>query len=203
MAAQKVVVGGSSVTALQLKDFFRQIADGSLTGDHVQAMLAHRNPFEPKFEKVPEAKKVLCLHRTLSVGSSQEPFDADAFFVTRPGLWVSDNFKRLVLPKAKTVLPATTSIQSFDLMQNACDREIKAELPENHEVALRHIAVFLKAQEGGKSGSLLTNGYWNISYFAGLVVGVGWRAVHRGWDVSAWHLGGLRWGAGYRVFSSN
>lgn len=46
MAAQKVVVGGSSVTALQLKDLFRQIADGSLDGGHVQAMLEHKNPFE-------------------------------------------------------------------------------------------------------------------------------------------------------------
>ncbi len=46
MAAQKVVVKGSSgVAAAQLKDLFRQIADGSLTGDHLQAFLERRNPF--------------------------------------------------------------------------------------------------------------------------------------------------------------
>jgi hypothetical protein len=48
MATQKVVVEGSSnVAASQLKDLFRQIADGSLTGDHLQAFLERRNPFEP------------------------------------------------------------------------------------------------------------------------------------------------------------
>lgn len=47
MATQKVVVEGSSnVTASQLKDLFRQIGDGSITGDHLQAFLGRRNPFE-------------------------------------------------------------------------------------------------------------------------------------------------------------
>lgn len=46
MATQKVVVEGSSVTAPQLSDFFRQIGDGSLSGYHLQALLDHRNPFE-------------------------------------------------------------------------------------------------------------------------------------------------------------
>lgn len=41
-------VVGSSVSANQLKDLFRQIADGSLSGGHVQAFLEHRNPFEKK-----------------------------------------------------------------------------------------------------------------------------------------------------------
>lgn len=41
-------VVGSSVTARQLKDLFRQIDDGSITGVHVQALLEHRNPFEKK-----------------------------------------------------------------------------------------------------------------------------------------------------------
>ncbi|MFZ2555467.1 MAG: hypothetical protein WAZ27_05280 [Minisyncoccia bacterium] len=154
-------------------------------------------------ETAPEKPKVLRLHKTLSVGSSQEPFDADAFFVNRPGLWVSEDFKRLILPKAKIVLPATTSIKSFDLMQNARDREIKAELPEKHEVALWHIAKLIEGQEGGKSGPLLNNGDWNIFYFAGLVVGVCWFAGYREWYAHAWHLDGNRRRAEYRVFSSN
>ena len=45
MADKKTVVAGSSVTASQLKDFFRQIEDGSLGHSHIQAMLEHRNPF--------------------------------------------------------------------------------------------------------------------------------------------------------------
>ena len=43
--AIKTVVTGSSVTASQLKDFFRQIDDGSINGIHMQAILEHRNPF--------------------------------------------------------------------------------------------------------------------------------------------------------------
>ena len=45
MAMQKVVVKGSSVSASQLKDLFRQIDDGSLGGRHIQALLEHRDPF--------------------------------------------------------------------------------------------------------------------------------------------------------------
>ncbi len=46
MATPRVVVEGSSVTASQLKDLFRQIEDGSLGGYHIQGLLEHRNPFE-------------------------------------------------------------------------------------------------------------------------------------------------------------
>ena len=45
MADKTVVVGSSGVTAPQLKDFFRQIEDGSLGHYQIQAMLEHRNPF--------------------------------------------------------------------------------------------------------------------------------------------------------------
>lgn len=45
MATNKVVVAGSDVTASQLKDFFRQIEDGSIKHHHLQAFLDHRNPF--------------------------------------------------------------------------------------------------------------------------------------------------------------
>jgi hypothetical protein len=43
--SDKMVVKGSTVSARQLKDFFRQIDDGSLTGTMVQAILEHRDPF--------------------------------------------------------------------------------------------------------------------------------------------------------------
>lgn len=46
MAAQKVVVDGSTVSARQMKDFWRQVDDGSITGETLQAFLEHRNPFE-------------------------------------------------------------------------------------------------------------------------------------------------------------
>ena len=46
MATNKVVVAGSDVTASQLKDFFRQIEDGSINGGILQAVLDHRDPKE-------------------------------------------------------------------------------------------------------------------------------------------------------------
>ena len=45
MATAKVVVAGSTVSASQLKDFFRQIEDGSVNWPIMQAILEHRNPF--------------------------------------------------------------------------------------------------------------------------------------------------------------
>lgn len=51
MATRKVVVEGSSVTASQLKDLFRQIEDGSLRSHHIQALLEHRNPFNLSMDK--------------------------------------------------------------------------------------------------------------------------------------------------------
>ena len=44
--AKKLVIGESSVTASQLTDFFRQISEGSITGEMVQAFNERRNPFE-------------------------------------------------------------------------------------------------------------------------------------------------------------
>lgn len=45
MAAQKVVVAGSNISAGQMKDFWRQVAEGSITGEMLQAFLERRNPF--------------------------------------------------------------------------------------------------------------------------------------------------------------
>jgi len=45
MADRTVVAGSLGITAGQMKDFWRQVGDGSLTGYHMQAMLEHRDPF--------------------------------------------------------------------------------------------------------------------------------------------------------------
>ncbi len=45
MAKAKMVVSSSGVTSGQLKDFFRQIDDGSITGAHLTALLEHQDPF--------------------------------------------------------------------------------------------------------------------------------------------------------------
>jgi len=44
MGTQKVLVGGSSLTAGQMKDFWRQVDDGSINGLNLQAFLDHKDP---------------------------------------------------------------------------------------------------------------------------------------------------------------
>jgi hypothetical protein len=46
--AAKTVVEGSTVSASQLRDLFRQIADGGITGNHMQAFIEHRDPWAQK-----------------------------------------------------------------------------------------------------------------------------------------------------------
>lgn len=45
MATKNVIGGSNKVSASQLKDFFRQIDEGGITGDHIQAILERKNPF--------------------------------------------------------------------------------------------------------------------------------------------------------------
>ena len=52
-------VVGSSVTANQLKDLFRQFADGSLNGIHLQALLEHRNSFPKEDDKTTSHLKLI------------------------------------------------------------------------------------------------------------------------------------------------
>ncbi|MFH1170376.1 MAG: hypothetical protein V1704_02355 [Candidatus Vogelbacteria bacterium] len=46
MATPKLVVGGTSVTASQLSEMFRQFGTGELNGEHTQALIEHRDPFK-------------------------------------------------------------------------------------------------------------------------------------------------------------
>ena len=48
--SKKQVVGSMSDWSGVLKDFFRQIGDGSLTLEQVTATVEHRNPFEIESE---------------------------------------------------------------------------------------------------------------------------------------------------------
>ncbi len=126
------------------------------------------------------------------------------FFKNRQGLYLWNDMQR-VLKNAKIIEPTqgAAKFRSFDLVKNARDREIKAELSENHEVELWQIAQLIDAQTDGEDGPLLTNGYANIFYVAGYAVSVHWDADYREWDAGGWGLDGGGWGAGDRVFSRN
>lgn len=43
MATKNVIEGSNKVSAAQLKDLFRQIDEGAITGDHIQALLERRS----------------------------------------------------------------------------------------------------------------------------------------------------------------
>ena len=149
---------------------------------------------------------VLRYREDVPVEPLTEQLDLDAFFRSRPGLYVWDSFRT----RAQTLLGnvglsrGAPVLKSYDVIQAAYDREIKQEFPKApHEVALWIIAQMIRAQEGGKDGPLLTNGYANIFYVSGFVVHVHWRRAYGEWDVSDGSLGGARWAAGDRVFSGN
>lgn len=135
-------------------------------------------------------------------------FDPNAFYQTRAGLWVSDDFRRLIVANAKPVEKLDVKSGTyFDLTKNARDREIKNELPEGHELEISElcarIAQMILAQPGGKSGDLLNNGYANLFYVAGFVVHVHWDSGRKEWYVGVWKLGAYQWDVGFRAFSSN
>jgi len=134
--------------------------------------------------------------------------DPQAFFQTRTGLWVSDDFKRRILTKAKPVenLDVAT-LKSYGLKKDAYDKQITPELGENYifdesELCAR-IEQMISKQPNGEEGDLLNNGYWNIFYVAGCAVLVRWFSDDREWSVYAWTLDGGDWRAGDRVFSRN
>jgi hypothetical protein len=65
---------GTSISAAQLKDLFRQIDEGSITGAIVQAVLEHRNPFT-NFVSPDEVKTTL----TITVRTIQEMISAGEY----------------------------------------------------------------------------------------------------------------------------
>src|SRR3989344_4339366 len=205
----------SSVADDQLGAYYRKtvaIADRlgkSLRYEDVMAALQriHDNDFEKPFvaqkvsEKPKKSSTVLALREDLSVGPPTKRFVPNEFFITRPGLYLWNDMQR-ALKGAKAVEPseATAKLKSFDLTKNAYDKQIKAELPEHHEVELWGIAELIEAQKEGEAGPLLTNGYANIFYVAGFAVGVCWSAGHREWIVRGWELDDSQWDRGGRVF---
>ncbi len=87
------MAGSSGVTASQLKDFFRQIDDGSLGSHQIQAMLEHRNPFA--FERNEHGHIVVTV-TGLDLTGAEEIQRLEA-----AGYVLSDYFKSCLLSKKK------------------------------------------------------------------------------------------------------
>lgn len=135
-------------------------------------------------------------------------FNAATFYRTGIGLCVHDTFRdRLDLhARADTVdsAPKRPYVASV-IKADAYDKDIRKELPEAHLSMPEDIAGFIKAQPGGKSGFLLSNGYASIFYVEGknsevFAVSVYWHSANCQWFVRDWMLDVLgRWRADCRV----
>src|SRR3989344_9202146 len=142
-----------------------------------------------------EVENILAPYRQLTVGPLTEPFNPHVVFQTREGLWVSPQFTDRILSVVRDVAKreSATSLQSFTLVKDALDTQIRAGLPENHLVEPWQIAALITKQPKGEEGDLLTNGYANLFYVKGkaeqvFVVHVHWFAGNREWYVNAWKL---------------
>jgi hypothetical protein len=162
----------------------------------------------------PKRKNVLGQAGTVQFPECTDAFDPRAFYQTRSGLYVWDEFCQRVVATAKPVasLPAMEGAY-FDLIKDANDAAIRRELPAEHvfedasEFCAR-LAGLLKRQAGGVEGDLVANGYANIFCVRGVTggvfaVSVYWFFDGRGWGVSAYQLVGGGWSAGCRAFSRN
>lgn len=172
--AGKTVVAGSTVSASQLKDFFRQIDDGSINGQIMQAILEHRNPCENRAEKVLD------------------------FFRTNPKLDVSNYFLNH-MTSVVSGCPVARGIKVFVLPKDMWDKDVVLKLGDgcvwNAGDLLLSLSILFTEQEDGKSGRLLNNGRNNLFYIDSGVVVVQWRADYWMWKVhldkreaQRWHL---------------
>ena len=166
---------------------------------------------EATVEAEKPSQSCLRLYGKVDLPARPDHFDPQAFFKTGRGLYVWDDFVNRILSVARPTetLPQTT-FESWSLLKNATDAQIRSELPADHifEDASTFCAYLASmiGQPGGAEGSLLNNGYANIFYVRGVAVevfavDVRWFAGARGWGVSAVSLGGRQWGAGGRAFS--
>jgi hypothetical protein len=141
-----------------------------------------------------------------------QPYNGSTFFQTQSGRWVDSDLDRYVgldghtrgtLPVGRVLKQNTAEADMFgklgttmheETLKNACD--------------LGQIGELIAAQEGGKPGTLLNNGYANIFPVRGKdgalrVVYVLWSADDREWRVYCGPFDpDFVWRDGRRVFSN-
>ena len=140
----------------------------------------------------------------------------DEFFVTGPGLLVSETFNRLVpVPPQPSVAVGTTHIDLIGLADEIdkgkffkntfYDMQVEARLGEKHlfeNGSLRAtLQKFIEKQWNGENGELLNNGSLNLFFTSVCVVEVSRGARYAGWYCDARHrVGGILL-SGNRAFS--
>lgn len=137
------------------------------------------------------------------------------FFRTRKGLWLSDDFKKLILAAAQKGLSGSDNMTlgHCDLAEAPNDAEIRAELPEGHvftdvNVVLVVLAMLIEVQWLNEVEGVLLNTVYRTNIFyveiAGVVftVRVYWGTTNGEWRCLARRTDADRWGAGNRAFSA-
>lgn len=92
--ASKTVIEGSSVSASQLKELFSQIAGGALDGDHIQAVIEHRDPFVERTTRKWREEKGVIYFSVTSDGTTGEEWITR---LEKKGFRVGDEAKRILL----------------------------------------------------------------------------------------------------------
>lgn len=134
--------------------------------------------------------------RSVTISERRDP---DAYYQTRAGLYVWDDFRSRIVAKAKPVEAGTTfKVNEDELGEALTDKQIEDGLAKNHlfdESATS--AVVAELIESGK----LDKKCFYLLYTGSCVVGVSWGSGAGRWSVSSWSRDDDGWRAGDRVLS--
>lgn len=141
-----------------------------------------------------------------------ERHDPDAFYKTREGLYVTDDFRNQIVVAAKPTDAGGKweKMRRFELTANATGTDLKSARPQGIWSATEFcpwLAAKLAKQPNGKAGELLNNGWATLFLVEGVggevfVVGVDWDSVGSEWRVRVWKLGD-EWLAGHQFVPRN
>jgi hypothetical protein len=140
-------------------------------------------------------------------------FSKSSFFSSKDGVKVlfrGSDFENLVLTEISDIVPALKGVcSSFILKREMFDRSTRSKAGKNiltpNEWCAMTRALILK-QGNGESGSLLSNGKWNVSYVRlenKIIIPVltTWNDGASGWDLDS--ISCNQWPANCQIFSVN
>jgi len=218
MATQKVVVEGSSnVTASQLKDFFRQIEDGSIDGFYMQAILERRvscggsKPPTLVLVKATSTNAIARKHVSKCFTGKRWAYrncDIDNWLPNtqeeqaagKVGVYQLQNPQGTTFREMAAAVLKVGSGTSLDLLA-------KALFEQGHVLTLSAVEQLVDRQEGGEDVGLRTDGYANFAFVEdanGSASVLYVRCFGDGWHAYVRRLGrGGGWGAGGRLLLCN